>query len=418
MKRFFLLLFLVSAWLPFSSADELVLTTYYPAPNGQYFNMNVSNLLTAEDVIVNDTLTVGTLIVTGDLSVGRDLSVTRNLSVTGTSQLMGNVGVGAAPSAYKLQVNGTADVTGATTLRSTLDVTGATLLNSTLRVNGTSQLMGNVGIGAAPSALYKLQVTGTADVTGATTLRSTLDVTGATNLLSTLHVVGNATLDANLTVAGQAAFGTNAISAGHVVNINASDPSMAALRWSGAAAGGAIGFLGLGTAGDNVLIGASAGTSSNLIFRTNNSPQMIITTTGRFGMGVLNPAERLDVTGNIKVTGNINASGTVTAAGKMYAQTPTAADPNNTVATKEYVDNNAGAVSTVSANCSAFRFVGCSATCPAGRSVVGGGGTCTQPSGAIWLKESRPSGASAWFVNCDGGLEHETASATVYALCM
>lgn len=365
MKRFFLLLFLVSAWLPFSSADELVLTTYYPAPNGQYFNMNVSNLLTAEDVLVNDTLTVTTLVVVGDLSVGRDLSVTRNLSVT-----------------------------------------------------GTSQLMGNVGVGAAPSAVYKFQVTGTADVTGATTLRSTLGVTGATNLLSTLHVVGNATLDADLTVAGQAAFGTNAVSGGHVVNINATDPGMAALRWSGAAGGGAVGFLGFGTAGaygtagDNVLIGASAGTSSNLIFRTNNSPQMIITTAGRFGMGVLNPAERLDVTGNIKVTGNINASG------KMTSASTVAGDPGTTVATKDYVDNNAGAVSTVSSNCSAFRFVGCSATCPAGRSVVGGGGTCTQPSGAIWLKESRPSGASAWFVNFDGGLEHETASATVYALCM
>ena len=380
--------------------------------------MNVSNLLTAEDVLVNDTLTVTTLIVVGDLSVGRDLSVTRNLSVTGTSQLMGNVGVGAAPSAYKLQVTGTANVTGATTLRSTLDVTGATLLNSTLRVNGTSQLMGNVGIGAAPSALYKLQVTGTADVTGATTLRSTLDVTGATNLLSTLHVVGNAILDADLTVAGQAAFGTNAVSGGHVVNINATDPGMAALRWSGAAGGGAVGFLGFGTAGaygtagDNVLIGASAGTSSNLIFRTNNSPQMIITTAGRFGMGVLNPAERLDVTGNIKVTGNINASG------KMTSASTVAGDSGTTVATKDYVDNNAGAVSTVSSNCSAFRFVGCSATCPAGKSVVGGGGTCTQPSGAIWIKESRPSGASTWFVNCDGGLESETASATVYALCM
>ncbi len=404
-------------WLPLCSADELVLTTYYPAPNGQYFNMNVSNLLTANNVDVTGTLTVATLRVTGNLTVDGTLSVQL------TSQLMGNVGVGAAPSAYKLQVTGTADVTGATTLRSTLDVTGATTLASTLRVNGTSQLMGNVGIGAAPSA-YKLQVTGTADVTGATTLRNTLDVTGATNLRSTLHVVGDTTLDADLTVAGQAAFGTNVISGGHVVNINASDPNMAALRWSGAAGGGAVGFLGFGTAadygtaGDNVLVGASAGTSSNLIFRTNNSPQMIITTSGRFGMGVMNPAERLDVTGNIKVTGNIMASGTVTATGKMYAQTPTAADPNNTVATKEYVDNNSGAVSTVTSSCSAFRFVGCSASCPAGKSVVGGGGSCTQPSGAIWIKESRPSGASTWFVNCDGGLESETATATVYALCM
>ena len=88
MKSLFLLLFMALIWLPLCSADELVLTTYYPAPNGQYFNMNVSNLLTANNVDVTGTLTVATLRVTGNLTVDGTLSVQL------TSQLMGNVGVG------------------------------------------------------------------------------------------------------------------------------------------------------------------------------------------------------------------------------------------------------------------------------------------------------------------------------------
>ena len=52
----------------------LVLTTYYPAPNGQYLNMNVSGTLTAATVSVTGDLTVvGQSTLGGNTSIGGNL---------------------------------------------------------------------------------------------------------------------------------------------------------------------------------------------------------------------------------------------------------------------------------------------------------------------------------------------------------
>lgn len=64
-----------------------------------------------------------------------------------------------------------------------------TITNSQLFDNGT-----NVGVGTAVPA-YKLDVSGTFNTTGAATLGSTLGVTGAATLSSTLAVTGNVTVD-------------------------------------------------------------------------------------------------------------------------------------------------------------------------------------------------------------------------------
>jgi predicted acyltransferase (DUF342 family)/photosystem II stability/assembly factor-like uncharacterized protein len=61
---------------------------------------------------------------------------------------------------------------------------------------------GNVGIGNT-SPTYKLDVNGTLGVTGATTLSSTLGVTGATTLSSTLGVTGALTASSTITATGQ-----------------------------------------------------------------------------------------------------------------------------------------------------------------------------------------------------------------------
>jgi len=90
---------------------------------------------------------------------------------------LSNVGVGQANPAFTLDVNGTLNVDGATTLNSTLDVDGATTLNSTLDVDGATTL------------------NSTLDVDGATTLNDTLDVDGATTLNDTLDVDGVSTFN-------------------------------------------------------------------------------------------------------------------------------------------------------------------------------------------------------------------------------
>jgi hypothetical protein len=157
----------------FVSADEMVLTTYYPAPNGQYLDMNVSGTLTANILNVTGILTVQNLIVnqtstlTGNVGIGKAPSLTHKMDVLGSVNLsstlgvMGNVGIGAVPSAYRLEVTGTANVTGATTLRSTLGVTGAAILSGTLSVAGTSALVGNVSAGGTLTANGNISTNGT-----------------------------------------------------------------------------------------------------------------------------------------------------------------------------------------------------------------------------------------------------------------
>jgi hypothetical protein len=109
-----------------------------------------------------------------------------------------------------IDVAGTLDVTGATTLDSTLGATGATTLSSTLGVTGATTLSSTLG------------------VTGATTLSSTLGVTGATTLSSTLGVTGATSLSSTLAVGDDLAVDTDTlfvdVSEGRV-GINKSDPA-------------------------------------------------------------------------------------------------------------------------------------------------------------------------------------------------
>ncbi|KAK3833266.1 MAG: hypothetical protein J3R72DRAFT_453414, partial [Linnemannia gamsii] len=63
-----------------------------------------------------------------------------------------------------------------------------------------------------------------------------------------------------------------------------------------------------------------------------------------------------------------------------------------------------------------YRWPSASISCADNEQVVGGGGTCTQPGGVIWLTHSSPQG-NGWFVKCDGGMANEWGTATVFAIC-
>jgi hypothetical protein len=115
---------------------------------------------------------------------------------------------GGAGIAKNLNVGGTLNVTGATTLSSTLGVTGATTLTGLLDANGGATI-DNVRIGVAgnneidtssgnltiDSAGGTTTIDDNLTVSGATTLSSTLGVTGATTLTGLLDANGGATID-------------------------------------------------------------------------------------------------------------------------------------------------------------------------------------------------------------------------------
>jgi len=113
---------------------------------------------------------------------------------------LSNVGVGQANPAFTLDVNGTLNVDGATTLNSTLDVDGATTLNDTLDVDLGTTLNSTLDVDGATT------LNDTLDVDGATTLNDTLDVDGATTLNDTLDVDLGTTLNSTLDVDGVATF--------------------------------------------------------------------------------------------------------------------------------------------------------------------------------------------------------------------
>jgi hypothetical protein len=58
-----------------------------------------------------------------------------------------NIGIGAAPGAFKLDVNGNSQLNGAVTATSTLGVTGNTTIGGTLSVTGATTMTSSLGVG-------------------------------------------------------------------------------------------------------------------------------------------------------------------------------------------------------------------------------------------------------------------------------
>jgi len=127
-------------------------------------------------------------------------------TVSGDIYRMTNVGINQNNPAFTLDVNGTLNVDGATTLNNTLDVDLATTLNNTLDVDLATTLNSTLDVDGATTLNNTLDVDGattlnnTLDVDLATTLNSTLDVDGATTLNNTLDVDGATTLNNTLDV--------------------------------------------------------------------------------------------------------------------------------------------------------------------------------------------------------------------------
>lgn len=72
----------------------------------------------------------------------------------------------------------------------------------------------------------------------------------------------------------------------------------------------------------------------------------------------------------------------------------------------------------VSASADVMRFSAATATCPAPKKIVGGGGNCESLSheGTVWLVTSIPSGDASWFAYCDS-TKNQIIRSTSYAIC-
>lgn len=147
--------------------------------------------LTLGPAIVSQGVEVARFKTNGNVLIGSTSDTGERLQVTGTAKITGNTALGgtlnvigaatlAALTATTGSFGSTLGVTGPTTLGSTLGVTGAVSLSSTLDVAGNFSISTNKFTVAAASG--NTTVAGTFGVTGATTLSSTLSVTGTTTL--------------------------------------------------------------------------------------------------------------------------------------------------------------------------------------------------------------------------------------------
>ena len=264
----------------FVSADEMVLTTYYPAPNGQYVDMGVAGTLTGNNITMTGGITGATLTASSaNPSISLITSGTTNFSVNAS----GNTVISGTLTAGNTTVNGTLSTTGNVSIGGNLDMTSGSISNVTTL--GTS---GNVSVGGALSTAGNASIGGNLDMTS-----------GAISNVTTLGTSGNVSIGGNLDM-----------TSGAISNVTT-------LTTSGNATLGGFTTVGNTTVGGN--LDMTSGAISN------------VTTLGT--------SSNVSIGGSLDMTsGAVSNVTTVTATGKMYSQLTSSADPSNTAVTRSYVD--------------------------------------------------------------------------------
>ena len=181
-------------------------------------------------------------------------SYTNRLTIQGSD---GNVGIGKTNPGHKLHVEGTLNVTSATTLGDSLNATGATTLGSTLDVSGVTKIKNvDFNVTDAAGTTNRFSVAGT---TGNTTIAGTLTVNGTSANIATTNTASTVNI-----ASGTAG---NTISIGSASGTNANTVRIAQ---SNAAHIISIGSTATGTSGNTINI-ATGGTGSHSINIGNTS---------------------------------------------------------------------------------------------------------------------------------------------------
>ena len=246
-------------------------------------------------VILNGNVGVGTstpsarLEVNGNIKVGGNSTMSGSLQVSGqaASSFVGNVGIGTTAPGAKLDVNGDIRAAGIASTGA-LTVSGA----------GGSSFVGNLGIGTTAPTV-KLDVRGDVKVSGQIetgTFRASKQATFVANV-----AVGSASAVANLEVSG-----------GVMVSGNLVTSTFSASK--DVAVGNNLTIAGI-TKTTNLNVGgeliATGRASADTMQATGTGSSFF---NGKVGIGIENPAEKLEVVGNIKAA-SITSSGALTVSG-------------------------------------------------------------------------------------------------------
>jgi hypothetical protein len=200
-------------FVPLVSADDLTMTTYYPAPSGNYQNLTVSTLVTTLNANVTGTLTAanfnpaiinttGNVGVGGILNVTGDTQINGDLTVIGQSSLRGNtiVGVAGDLTSGHLTANNSATVYGLLDLHAPLGGPSVALT-----IAGNSTIGGNINMNTGNLTLTAGGVTVTAG--NITLTAGSLTANGGVNtniLTASDQIIGN-----TLAIASKARIGND-----------------------------------------------------------------------------------------------------------------------------------------------------------------------------------------------------------------
>ena len=193
------------------------------------------------------------------------------------------------------------------------DYTGNTLTNSYglwISDETKNYISGNTGIGtSSPNA--KLQVSGTANISGAVALSNTLAVTGAATFSSSLTVTGASTI-ANINF-GTGSIEVNAGGTGDrnaLVDLHSDDtyPDYSFRMLAGAGYNGLRQIVARGTTG----LYLDTQDSAPIVFRTTLTEAARISASGNVGIGNTAPNAKLHVTGTANISGDVTLGTSLT----------------------------------------------------------------------------------------------------------
>ena len=159
----------------FGDKDSLPSGNAQKVVKGSEFTTEFTNIKTA----VNSKADIAGATFTGTVNINADVAVDNSVFVVNTTA--NRVGVNNATPSATLDLTGTLNATGNTTIGGTLGVTGATTLSNTLAVTGNSTVGGTLGVTGNTTVGGTLGVTGNTTLTDAT-VSGTLGVTGITTL--------------------------------------------------------------------------------------------------------------------------------------------------------------------------------------------------------------------------------------------